>query len=93
MLQKVDGMTYKPILIASLILIALNGCAGFGQVTSTITLTDGKTYTVVSKSDALVEFEQDGKKLKVDNRGRPSLIEKIISLLFLTLPDVVIGAK
>ena len=93
MVLKAHGMIYKPILIASLILIALIGCARFGQVTSTITLPDGQTYTVVSKSDALVEFEQDGKKLKFDNRGRPSLIEKIISLLFLTLPDVQVGAK
>ncbi len=74
--------------IIILMVVVMAGCAGLGQTVSTMTMPNGDIYTVASKSDALVEFSQGDVKMTVDNRGRPSMLEKVISLLFLTLPDV-----
>lgn len=43
----------------------------------------GRLYTVESKADGLVVFEQAGNKITVDNRGRPTLFESIITMMFM----------
>lgn len=75
-----------------LLLLTLSGCVGFGNVTSTLTLPNGEKYVVNSKPDALVEFEQKGRKVTVDNRGRPGLIEQILGAIFLRAPDMTVEA-
>ncbi len=81
------------LILLGLVMIALAGCAGLGQVTTTVTLPNGEIFTVISKSDALVEFQQGDTKGKVDNRGKPGMIEQAIALLLMNMPDVVIGTK
>ena len=43
----------------------------------------GKEYIVVGKTDAIVTFESNGSKIIVDNRGRPTLFESIITMMFM----------
>lgn len=67
------------------------GCA----VTTTIKTDPNGTYTVRSKSDALVVMERskdDDLKITVDNRGRPGLLEQILGIAVTrTTVDVNVG--
>lgn len=67
-------------------LVLLNGCSLL-NTTTTIETPDGSKYIVSAKSDALVEFEKDGVKIKSDNRGRPSFLETVFSALVFDFPD------
>lgn len=79
-------------IIIPIMLVILSGCSLTRTIT-TVTTLKGEIYTVSSKSDALVEFHGDGWKLIVDNRGRPGMIEQALGIMFLSLPDVTIGAN
>lgn len=65
----------------------LFGCA----TKSTVTLPSGDVYAVKSKHDSLVEFQDGEKKIVVDNRGRPGMIEQVLGAIFVNLPDVKVG--
>ncbi len=72
----------KYVLILSM--IALSGCALFDtRINTVVTMDDGRTMEVKSKSDAIVVFEENGKKLTVDNRGRPGVIEQFLGAAIL----------
>lgn len=64
----------------------LAGCS----VTTKVILPDGAVYTVVSKADAMVEYTDGKKKVVVDNRGRPGMIEQALGIMFMNLPDVTV---
>jgi len=73
-----------------LLCVLLIGCAGFGYVKTEIISGSGTIlYTVKSKSDALVEFEDQNAKVKfkVDNKGRASVWETILGIM-VTKPDI-----
>ena len=62
-----------------LIALSVSGCALFDtRIDSIVTGDDGSVMSVKSKSDAIVIFEEEGKKLTVDNRGRPGIIEQFL---------------
>lgn len=73
-----------------LLCILLIGCVGLGTVKTEIKSgSNDVLYTVKSKSDALVEFEDANKKikLKVDNKGRQSVWETILGIM-VSKPDI-----
>ena len=57
----------------------------FSSCTVKTKITDkwGMTYTVDSKGDALVKYEEPGRTITVDNRGRPGIIEQIFSAILM----------
>ncbi len=79
-------------MIILIMLVLLSGCS-LARTITTVTTPKGEVYTVSSKSDAMVEFQGDGWKLIVDNRGRPGIIEQALGIMFMNLPDVTIGAN
>ena len=50
---------------------------------------DGSTYTVRSKSDALVTMKTGEREITVDNRGQPNIFQSIVEYFLLKTPDVV----
>ena len=76
----------------TLFLFLCLGCAA-SNIISTVTLPGGDTYKVSSKSDSVVEFQNGDKKILVDNRGRPGLIEQVLTMGIVNLPDVDIGTN
>jgi hypothetical protein len=64
-----------------LIFIALfvSGCS----LKTEITDWQGQSFVVISKRDAIITI--DGEKVVVDNRGRPSLIEQLITMMFVNI--------
>ena len=72
-----------------ILILFLTGCA----TTTKIWLDDVEIAKIKSKSDAIVEVERDGTKIIVDNRGRPSLIEQIITMPLLVKPVEIKGDK
>ena len=76
-------------------LLFYSGCAtGSSKATVILPMDDSREYVILSKSDALVEFEKNEKgeiKMKVDNRGRPSLLEKLMGWMFIGMPNLNIG--
>jgi len=69
--------------------MTVSGC-GLMNVKTEITDPDGKTWTVNSKSDALVQIKTKDTEATVDNRGRPSTMENILGLA-LTKTNVHLG--
>ena len=69
-----------------LLLILLLGLSACSTVTTEIILENGPGITVKSKIDALVKLEQEGRTVTVDNRGRPGIVEQVISAIILR-PD------
>jgi len=69
--------------------LTLAGCS----VHTKVIMPDESVYEVVSKRDALVEFQQGDIVVKVDNRGRPGMIEQALGVMFMNLPDVTIEGK
>jgi hypothetical protein len=59
--------------------LSLTGCAA----TSTVTLPNGATYSVRCQRDAAVEFAQGDLRLRVDNRGKPGVLEQLLGTLAL----------
>ena len=76
------------IFISIIILLNLLGCSLY-KATSTITTPNNDVYTVVSGSDAIVEFKKGDIVIVADNRGRPSFLETILSALVLRIPDTI----
>ena len=72
-----------------IVLLALAGCS----VHTKVIMPDKTVYEVVSKKDALVEFQQGEISVKVDNRGRPGMIEQALGIMFMNLPSVEIGVN
>lgn len=64
----------------SLCMIALFflGCT----TTTTIELPEGDMVTVRSKNGSLVRVSRAETKIEVDNRGRASFLEQLISMMF-----------
>lgn len=61
-----------------------SGCAFNAPITSTIEDPEGQIWTILSKSDALVEIKRpDGVIVKVDNRGKPSFFETYMQYLLI----------
>lgn len=46
---------------------------------------DGSIYIVKSKSDSMVKVEEKDMIVIVDNRGRPSFLEQLITLMFMDM--------
>lgn len=44
---------------------------------------DGSIYTIKSRSNAIVIIEEKGKKVTVNNQGKPTLFEAIITMMFM----------
>ena len=75
--------------IALILVLITVGC-GLGNVKTEIRSGKKKVlYTVVSKSDALVEYEDQNKKIKfkIDNKGRASVWETILGIMAVK-PDI-----
>lgn len=79
-------------IICCLILILVFGCSLIKTKTTIIT-PKGDIYTIISKSDALVELQEGNTKVVVDNRGRPGMIEQALGIMFMNLPDVTVGTS
>ena len=74
----------------ALILVLITVGCGLGNVKTEIRSGKKKVlYTVVSKSDALVEYEDQNKKIKfkIDNKGRASVWETILGIMAVK-PDI-----
>ena len=67
------------LLLSLLVVIVVSGCASLNTVKTEITMPDGQTYAVRSKADALVKCKDNCKEMEVDNRGRPSFLETLLS--------------
>ena len=82
------------IAIALILILFVAGCGGtFGNVkTEIISGTGDVLYTVNSKSDALVSYDDQEKKIKftVDNKGRASVWETILGIM-VAKPNITIG--
>ncbi len=78
-------MKQKAIIIL-IALIFLSGCT----IKRTITLPDKSVYVVDSLKEDVVTFEKnkDGVKIIVDGKPAPSLFEKVMMMLFYSMPDV-----
>lgn len=67
-----------------LLALSMSGCALFDtRINTIVTMENGSIIEVKSKSDALVIFEAEGRKLTVDNRGRPGVIEQFLGAAIL----------
>ena len=64
-----------------ILILAASVMAGCGTTTTINDPDMAAPVTIESKSDALVMYEANGKKLTVDNRGRPSIFEAILGLV------------
>lgn len=89
------------VLVVLCAMLLLQGCASVsekienaGQVETTISKTSNQKgepiWTVESKSDALVTAKTEEMDLTVDNRGKPSVWETILGLMF-SRTDINIG--
>ena len=85
----------KKSIVCIFIIVLLSGCSLI-KVKTTIITPQGDIYTIISKSDALVELQEGENRVVVDNRGRPGMIEQALGIMFMNLPDVTLetsGAK
>jgi hypothetical protein len=67
------------VVIVIIVLLAMAACT----TKTTITEPGGAQYIVEGKSDALVTYEEAGRKVVVDNRGKRSLFEDLIGVFTL----------
>lgn len=76
----------KKLIIILMALVFLSGCT----IERTITLPDESVYIVDSLKEDIVTFEKgkDGIKIIVDGKPAPSLFEKVMMMLFYSMPDV-----
>lgn len=65
--------------ILSLLLSVLIGCSS----TSTVKFPDGKVFTVKAKPDEFITITRDGTTYVFDRRGRPTLFESIVTMIFM----------
>ena len=59
-------------------LLALAGCASWGNRESTVTLPTGEIYRLDCQQDAQVHFKRGDLDITVDNRGRPGFLEQAL---------------
>jgi hypothetical protein len=78
-------MAQKKIGLILLIFILLLSCA----TKTTITTPDQGVYIVQSKHDALVTLKEGDIEMVVDNRGKPSALMQILSMLFVRAPEAI----
>jgi len=71
-----------------IIAICLTSCA---MTTRTVTMPDQSVYTVTALKDDMVTCKQGDTEISMDGRGRPGMIEQIMGIMFLNLPDVTVG--
>lgn len=77
-------MAKMRLLIIIIIIALVSGC----NVQRHIVMPDKTIYTVDARKDDLVTFKKGDIDITVDGRPGPSMIEKVLSLLMLNLPDV-----
>ena len=77
----------KRTIIILIVLTMLSGC----NVIRTVTLPDKTIYTVEAQKDDLVTFKKGDIEIKVDGKPAPSMLEKVLMMLFMNLPDVEIA--
>ena len=68
----------KKISLAIVALLFL-GCS----TTTTIELPEGDMITIKSKTGSLVRVSRAETKIEVDNRGRASFLEQLVSMMFM----------
>lgn len=61
------------------IIFLFYGCTAITQITEP----DGSIYTIKSRTNAMVTVELQGKKIIVNNQGKPTLFEAIITMMFM----------
>lgn len=57
-------------------LLFFSGC----MTTTEIIKEDGSVIIIKSKPDALVEYKEEGKEYRVDNRGKAGILEDIVKM-------------
>ena len=57
----------------------LCGCTAQTQIIEP----DGSIYTIVSRTNAVVIIEDKNRKVTVNNQGKPTLFEAIITMMFM----------
>ncbi len=74
------------LMIMVILFVFMTGCT----IKRTITLPDQSIYVVDSMKEDVVTFKKDDKGIEiiVDGKPAPSLLEKIVMMLFMNLPDV-----
>jgi hypothetical protein len=72
-------MKDKTIVFLMVFCLAVMSCA----VKTTITEPSGEQFVVESKSDGFVTYEEAGRKVIVDNRGKRSLLEDLMGIFTL----------
>ena len=73
------GCTFRRLLSLSLLFLLLTGCT----TKTVITMDDGSVITVDSKNDALVTVKEDNRVITVNNQGKPTLFESILTMMFM----------
>jgi hypothetical protein len=58
--------------------LLLTGCATWGTRESRVILPTGEEYRIYAQHDAQFHYKKGDVEIKVDNRGRPSLIEQAL---------------
>jgi len=80
-------MRFNKYIILFLLFTMLTGC----MIAREIIMPDGITYIVKARTDDMVTFKKDGTEIIVDGRGRPGILEQILAIMFINLPDVTVG--
>ena len=70
-----------------LMLLLLPGCTWL-NATTTVTMPNNDIYTVSSRRNAVVEFQDGDKRIVVDNRGKLSGFELVFPALLQKTPDI-----
>lgn len=81
----------KKTLIVIMLAACLAGCAGWGNVTSTLTLPSGEIYTADGKSDEIIEYKNGDMGVSFNRQGRAGIVEQALGAALMNLPDVEIG--
>ena len=66
-------------IISSIIILCLYSCSS----TSVVTFPDGAVFTVKAKPDEFITVTRNNATYVFDRRGRPSLFESIITMMFM----------
>lgn len=66
--------------VAAAVLLCLCGCAStWGNRESRVVLPSGEVYRVTAQQDGTLAYRNGDVEIKVDNRGRPSMIEQTLT--------------
>ena len=75
----------KYIIIISILL--LSGCT----TTRTVTMPDQSVYEIRAEKEDMVTFKKGDTEITVDGRPGPGMIEQLMAIMFMNMPDVEIG--